>query len=87
MEIELYYTPHTRAGRVRWLLEELQLPLPAIYTRGILVPGNVRSSSTALLTSNRCMIASSMLRSPCHRVTNFARPRLRDVLLARMVNV
>jgi len=26
MEIELYYTPHTRAGRVRWLLEELGLP-------------------------------------------------------------
>lgn len=26
MEIELYYTPHTRAGRVRWTLEELELP-------------------------------------------------------------
>ena len=26
MEIELFYTPRTRAGRVRWLLEELGLP-------------------------------------------------------------
>lgn len=26
MEIELYYTPHTRALRPRWLLEELDLP-------------------------------------------------------------
>jgi glutathione S-transferase len=26
MEIELYYTPHTRSSRPRWLLEELALP-------------------------------------------------------------
>lgn len=26
MDIELFYTPQTRAGRVRWLLEELGLP-------------------------------------------------------------
>lgn len=26
MNIKLYYTPHTRAVRPRWLLEELQLP-------------------------------------------------------------
>lgn len=26
MDIKLYYTPRTRATRVRWLLEELQIP-------------------------------------------------------------
>ena len=26
MDIELYYTPHTRSSRPRWLLEELALP-------------------------------------------------------------
>jgi len=26
MEIELYYTPHTRSLRPRWLLEELEIP-------------------------------------------------------------
>lgn len=26
MEIELYYTPHTRSSRPRWLLEELDVP-------------------------------------------------------------
>ena len=26
MDIELYYTPHTRAARVRWVLEELEAP-------------------------------------------------------------
>ncbi len=26
MDIELDYTPHTRAGRPRWLLEELEIP-------------------------------------------------------------
>ena len=25
MEIELYYTPHTRSSRPRWLLEELKV--------------------------------------------------------------
>ena len=26
MDIKLYYTPHTRSLRPRWLLEELQVP-------------------------------------------------------------
>lgn len=26
MDIKLYYTPHTRAVRPRWLLEELNIP-------------------------------------------------------------
>jgi len=26
MDIQLYYTPHTRSGRVRWALEELDMP-------------------------------------------------------------
>ena len=40
-------------GQFVFAVEDLQLPLPAAYARGLLVPGNVRSSSTALLTSNR----------------------------------
>jgi len=31
MNIKLYYWPHTRAFRVRWLLEELQLPYKLEY--------------------------------------------------------
>ena len=31
MDITLYYTPRTRAFRVRWLLEELKLPYKLIY--------------------------------------------------------
>ena len=48
-------------GRQVFAVEDLQLPLPAIYTRGLMVPGNVRSSSASLLTSNR--LAAFDLRS------------------------
>lgn len=40
-------------GKLVFAVEDLQLPLPAIYSRAILMPGNVRSSSTSLMTSNR----------------------------------
>ena len=40
-------------GKLVFAVEDLQLPLPAIYSRGILMPGNVRSSATSLMTSNR----------------------------------
>ena len=39
-------------GQLVFAVEDLQLPLPAIYSRGLLVPGNVRPSS-ARMTSNR----------------------------------
>jgi outer membrane protein assembly factor BamB len=40
-------------GKLVFAVEDLQLPLPAIHSRGIFMPGNVRSSSTSLMTSNR----------------------------------
>jgi hypothetical protein len=51
--ITLYYAPRTRAARVRWLLEELELPShvegPALHVMDPAlpkVPGSPHSSGT-----------------------------------------
>jgi len=43
MEIKLYYTPRTRAMRVRWLLEELEVPYELIHVD--LFGGETRSET------------------------------------------
>ena len=56
MDIELYYTPHTRAGRVRWLPEERDQPYrlhPVDLFRGKRNPAHPLGSVPAMEVDGR----------------------------------
>lgn len=70
MDIELYYTPHTRSGRPRWLLEELGIPYrlrPVDLFNGERNPAHPLGSVPALRVDGRTLIESGAM---CHWLTD-----------------
>ena len=66
MEIELYYTPHTRSLRPRWLLEELDIPYtirPVDLFGGERNPAHPLGSVPAMRIDGEPMIESGAM---CH---------------------
>jgi glutathione S-transferase len=66
MEIELYYTPHTRALRPRWLLEELEIPYtihPVDLFGGERNPVHPLGSVPAMRVDGKTMFESGAM---CH---------------------
>ena len=64
MEIELYYTPHTRAARVRWVLEELERPYalrPVDLFRGERNPAHPLGSVPAMKVDGQFMFESGAI--------------------------
>ncbi len=64
MEIELYYTPHTRAARVRWVLEELDAPYslrPVDLFRGERNPAHPLGSVPAMTVDGQPMFESGAM--------------------------
>ena len=66
MEIELYYTPHTRSLRPRWLLEELDIPYtlhPVDLFSGERNPAHPLGSVPAMTVDGQTMFESGAM---CH---------------------
>ena len=66
MEIELFYTPHTRSSRPRWLLEELDVPYtlqPVDLFGGESNPVHPLGSVPALRVDGETMLESGAI---CH---------------------
>ena len=66
MEIELYYTPHTRSLRPRWLLEELNIPYtlrPVDLFGGERNPAHPLGSVPAMRLDGEAMFESGAM---CH---------------------
>jgi glutathione S-transferase len=66
MEIELYYTPHTRSLRPRWLLEELNIPYtlrPVDLFGGERNPAHPLGSVPAMRIDGEAMFESGAM---CH---------------------
>ena len=64
MDIELFYTPHTRAGRVRWLLEELGTPYslhPVDLFHGERNPAHPLGSVPAMRVDGQTMFESGAM--------------------------
>lgn len=70
MDIELFYTPRTRALRVRWLLEELGIPYrlrPVDLFGGERNPAHPLGSVPALRVNGETLIESGAI---CHWLTD-----------------
>ena len=66
MDIELYYTPHTRSLRPRWLLEELEIPYtihPIDLFGGERNPAHPLGSVPAMTVNGQTMFESGAM---CH---------------------
>lgn len=70
MDIELFYTPHTRSTRPRWVLEELSLPYrlhPVELFAGERNPAHPLGSVPAVNIDGEIMIESAAI---CHRLAD-----------------
>jgi glutathione S-transferase len=70
MDIELFYTPNTRAFRPRWLLEELEIPYilrPVGLMRGQRNPAHPRGAVPAARVDGMTVIESGAV---CHWLTD-----------------
>jgi glutathione S-transferase len=78
MEIELYYTPHTRSLRPRWLLEELEIPYtihPVDLFGGERNPTHPLGSVPSMRVDGEWMIESGAM---CHWLALAGRPLSRN---------
>jgi glutathione S-transferase len=70
MDIELYYTPHTRSSRPRWLLEELAVPYrlrPVDLFGGERNPTHPLGSVPSISIDGEILIESGAI---CHRLAD-----------------